>query len=56
VQRGKTVLVVRGIPARVCRTCGEKYYSDEASVTLMKMIEAAAKAGIETAFPVYAES
>jgi YgiT-type zinc finger domain-containing protein len=29
LQRGDTVIIIRGVPAAVCRNCGE-YYLDEA--------------------------
>nr|WP_249139087.1 type II toxin-antitoxin system MqsA family antitoxin [Actibacterium sp. MT2.3-13A] len=31
---GERLVVVDGIPALVCRTCGEKYYEDETAMRL----------------------
>ena len=47
VERGQTVLVVRGVPAQVCDTCGEAYLSADAVDRLQEMLAAAAQGGLE---------
>ena len=47
VERGPTVLVVRGVPAQVCDTCGEAYLSADAVDRLQEMLTAAAQGGLE---------
>ena len=47
VERGATVLVVRGVPAQVCDNCGEAYLSADAVDRLQEMLAAAAKGGVQ---------
>jgi YgiT-type zinc finger domain-containing protein len=47
VERGATVLVVRGVPAQVCDTCGEAYLSGEAVDRLHEMLAIAAQGGVQ---------
>ena len=47
VERGTTVLVVRGVPAQVCDNCGEAYLSAEAVDRLQEMLAAAARGGVQ---------
>jgi hypothetical protein len=57
MERAGTILMVRGIPAHVCHTCGEKYFEDETTTQLLRMVDDAARAGVEgTAFRVFSES
>lgn len=47
VERGATVLVVRGVPAQVCDNCGEAYLSADAVDRLQEMLAAAAQGGVQ---------
>lgn len=47
LERGTTILVVKGVPARVCPNCGEEYVNEDVSAELLKTAEGAARAGIE---------
>jgi len=47
VERGPTVLVVRGVPAQVCDNCGEAYLSADAVDRLHDMLAAAAQEGVQ---------
>lgn len=47
VERGQTVLVVRGVPAQVCENCGEAYLSADAVDRLHEMLAAAAREGVQ---------
>ena len=41
VERGPTVLLVRGVPAQVCDNCGEAYLSADAVDRLQQMLAVA---------------
>lgn len=47
VERGSTVLVVRGVPAQVCDNCGEAYLSAAAVDRLQEMLTVAARGGVQ---------
>ena len=40
VDLGRCVVIVKNVPARVCRQCGETSYSNEVSQQLEKIVEA----------------
>ena len=40
-------LVVRGVPARVCRNCGEEYVEETEAARLLGAAEEAARAGVK---------
>jgi len=54
VERGSTVLVVRGVPAQVCDNCGEAYLSADAVDRLQQMLAAAAQDGVQVEVREYA--
>ena len=43
---GMTLVVVRGVPAEVCETCGEDYVAEDVSRTLLAVAEEALLAGV----------
>ena len=47
VERGPTVLVVRGVPAQVCDNCGEAYLSADAVDRLQEMLAVATHSGVQ---------
>ena len=47
LERDGTTLVVKGVPANVCNTCGEKYVSEEVTAKLLKHAEEVAGAGVQ---------
>ena len=47
VERGPTVLVVRGVPAQVCDNCGEAYLGADAVERLQEMLTEAAQDGVQ---------
>ena len=47
VERGKTVLVVRSVPAQVCDNCSEAYLSADAVDRLQEMLAVAAQDGVQ---------
>lgn len=40
VDLGRCVVIVKNVPARVCRQCGETSYSNEVAQQLEKIVEA----------------
>lgn len=47
LERDGTTLVVKGVPARICGTCGEVYVDGETSRQLLIEAEKAAAAGVQ---------
>ena len=47
VERGATVLVVRGVPAQVCDNCGEACLGADAVERLHEMLAVAARGGVQ---------
>lgn len=47
LEREGTVLVVRGVPARVCENCGEEYLEDGEVARLGDLAGEAAKPGVQ---------
>lgn len=53
LERENTTIVVKGVPADVCDSCGEEYLSQEISGQLLKQAEDAVKAGIQVDVRIY---
>jgi len=47
LERDGLTLVVRGVPARVCRNCGEEYVAETEAMRLLADAEEAARAGVK---------
>lgn len=47
LERGVTTLVVKGVPGRVCQTCGEEYVDEAATRELLEAAAAAERAGVQ---------
>ncbi|HEX2257696.1 MAG TPA: type II toxin-antitoxin system MqsA family antitoxin [Afifellaceae bacterium] len=47
LERDALTLVVRGVPARVCRNCGEEYVDRAEAARLMRDAEEAARIGVK---------
>jgi YgiT-type zinc finger domain-containing protein len=45
-ERGEFRLVVNGVPARVCPSCGEAYVDEEIAVQLLRDAEEMCRAGM----------
>jgi len=54
LERDGTILVVKGVPARICPNCGEEYVDEEVTSELLKTAEDAAHAGIQVDVRQYA--
>jgi YgiT-type zinc finger domain-containing protein len=47
LERGDTVVVVRGIPAQVCDNCGEPYFDGTTTDQLLAILEQAVQSGVQ---------
>ena len=45
LERGRLTFVVKGVPALVCRNCGEDYVDEQVAQGLLDKAEEAARAG-----------
>lgn len=54
LQRGKTTVIIKDVPADVCENCGEYYLNEETTRKVLAQAEAAAAKGIELEMIPYA--
>ncbi len=47
LERGRTVIVIKDVPANVCNNCGEYYLSENITREVLQMAEASAEKGVE---------
>lgn len=47
IERNDAVLVLRGVPARVCQTCGEAYVSGEVTDEILRRAHDIERQGVE---------
>ena len=47
LERDGLTLVVRGVPARVCRNCGEEYVEEAEATRLLRDADEAARIGVK---------
>jgi YgiT-type zinc finger domain-containing protein len=47
LERDGLTLVVKGVPARVCESCGEEYVDQETAAHLLRDAERAARSGVQ---------
>ena len=47
LERNDTTIVFKQVPAEVCDNCGERYYDEEVTKTLLKAAEEASVAGVQ---------
>ena len=45
LERDRTILVFKNVPAQICANCGEKYYDEETTIRLLETAEQAAQDG-----------
>jgi len=53
LEQGKTLMVFRSVPARVCASCGEEYVCEEITAQLLRQAEEAVRAGVQVAVREY---
>ncbi len=51
---GTLTLVVKGVPALICGTCGEEYVDEQVTKVLLKMANSAESAGVRVELRQYA--
>lgn len=54
LERGALPLVVKGVPALICPTCGEEYVDELVATRLLALVEQAAQAGVQVEIRQYA--
>ena len=47
LERGKTTVVIKDVPAEICENCGEYYLTEEMTEKVMKMAEKAVQHNVE---------
>ena len=47
LERGGLTMVIKGVPAQICRNCGEAYVDERVASELLISAEQAAKAGAQ---------
>lgn len=53
LERKGMILVIRGVPARVCAQCGEEYVETETKDRLLYQAEETARSGVQAAISDY---
>jgi YgiT-type zinc finger domain-containing protein len=56
LERDGVILVIQGVPARICANCGEEYVDEETSARLLKTAEEATQAGVRVDVREYIEA
>ena len=54
VERGEMTLVLKGVPARVCSSCGEAYFDEATTKRIEALVEQLEKSGVQVAVQDYA--
>ena len=47
LERENATVVIKGVPARVCKNCGEEYVDEGITARLLKTAEEAVRAGVQ---------
>jgi YgiT-type zinc finger domain-containing protein len=53
-QEGNTTVVVKEVPADICRTCGEPYMDGEVAKVIERLLDEAVRKGVEVEILRYA--
>ena len=54
LQRGRTTVILKEVPADVCPNCGEYYLSEDTTARVLDRAEAAARSGAEIEIAAFA--
>jgi hypothetical protein len=54
LERDGLTLVIKGVPAMVCSTCGDEYVDEDTTARLLQTAEQAARAGVQVETREYA--
>ena len=47
LERGTATLVFKNVPAQICNNCGEEFFSDDITRSILAQAESAISAGVE---------
>jgi YgiT-type zinc finger domain-containing protein len=47
LERGNATLVFKNVPAQICNNCGEEFFAEEITSSILKQAELAVNDGIE---------
>jgi YgiT-type zinc finger domain-containing protein len=47
LERDQTTIVFKNVPAAVCEECGEEYFDQDVTQSLLDAVDEAAKSGVE---------
>ncbi len=51
----KTIIIIKGVPAKVCEQCGEQYFDDETAENIEKIVNELKQLSIEVTIVNYKE-
>lgn len=54
LEREGATIVIKGVPARVCKNCGEEYVEEAVTARLLKKADEAVQAGVQVDVRTYA--
>ncbi len=46
LERGSATLVFKSVPAQICNNCGEEFFNDDITASILKQAESAVNAGV----------
>ena len=55
VDLDNTIIIIKGVPARVCTQCGEQYFDDETAKNIEKIVNQLKKLTMEVSIVNYKE-
>ncbi len=47
LERGRATLIFKNVPAQICNNCGEEFFAEEITSSILKQAELAVNDGIE---------
>lgn len=47
LERGSAILVFKNVPALICNNCGEEFFNDDITTSILKQADSAINAGVE---------
>jgi len=54
LERERAIVVIKGVPARVCKSCGEEYIDEGITARLLTIADEAAQSGVQVDVRTYA--
>lgn len=55
VDLDQTIIIIKGVPAKVCKNCGEKYFDDSIAENIEKIVNKLKELSIEVTIVNYQE-